>query len=132
MPEKTPPAYQWSVSLAAAPGPGFLVEAAYPVLADDGFMLLKDSDHKIVFAAAPGTGCTFMRCAATGQGDADHWTAEPATGGRYRMIHDATGQSSEGGTEYEAFGGLVSKLIRAGDIVITPGRPAGSGAAVSA
>jgi hypothetical protein len=61
MPEKTPPAYSWAVSLAADPGHGFTVEAAYPVLADDGFMLLKDSDHKIVFAAAPKTGCTFTR-----------------------------------------------------------------------
>jgi hypothetical protein len=61
MPEKSPPAYRWDVALAADPGHALTVEAAYPVLDSDGHMLLKDSDHKIVFAAAPGTGCTFTR-----------------------------------------------------------------------
>jgi hypothetical protein len=43
-----------------ADGPPRVVEAAYPVI-EDGHMLLKDSAHKIVFAAAPGAGCTFQR-----------------------------------------------------------------------
>jgi len=54
-----PPSYRWSVSLAG--GSSFAVDAAYPVLDDNGHMLLKDPDHKIVFAAQPGTGCTFIR-----------------------------------------------------------------------
>ena len=58
MPDKTPPVYKWAVSLAD--GTRFLVEAAYPVI-EDRCMALKDPGHKIVFAAGPGTGCTFMR-----------------------------------------------------------------------
>lgn len=59
MPDNPPPTYAWTV---AYPGPGsFLtVEAAYPVI-EDGCMLLKDSGHKIVFAAGPAAGCTFTR-----------------------------------------------------------------------
>jgi hypothetical protein len=71
MPEKAPPAYRWDVALAADPGHALTVEAAYPVLDSDGHMLLKDSDHKIVFAAAPGTGCTFARGAPVTGGQAD-------------------------------------------------------------
>lgn len=59
MPEKTPPVYRWAVSLGSSTLPAF-VDAAYPVI-DEGHMLLKDADHKIVFAAAPGTGCSFTR-----------------------------------------------------------------------
>jgi hypothetical protein len=58
MPENPPPAYRWTVSLSD--GQRFSVEAAYPVI-DDGHMLLKDSAHKVVFAAAPGSGCSFTR-----------------------------------------------------------------------
>jgi hypothetical protein len=58
MPDNPPPAYRWTVSLTD--GQSFPVEAAYPVI-EDGHMLLKDPAHKIVFAAAPGTGCTFTR-----------------------------------------------------------------------
>jgi hypothetical protein len=58
MPDNPPPAYWWAVSLPD--GQIFEVEAAYPVI-DDGHMLLKDSFHKIVFAAAPGAGCSFRR-----------------------------------------------------------------------
>lgn len=59
MPENKPPVYSWTVGLADS-STSFTVDAAYPVI-DDGHMLLKDSDHKIVFAAAPGAGCTFTR-----------------------------------------------------------------------
>jgi hypothetical protein len=52
------PAYKWTVTLAD--GSHFSVEAAYPVI-EDGHMLLKDSAHKIVFAAAPGVGGSFTR-----------------------------------------------------------------------
>ena len=58
MPQTTPPTYKWIVHLAD--GSHFPVEAAYPTI-DDGHMLLKNSAGKIVFAAAPGTGCSFTR-----------------------------------------------------------------------
>jgi hypothetical protein len=59
MPDNPPPAYRWAVNLADEPGLR-TVEAAYPVF-DDGHMILKDSAHKVVFAASPGTCCTFTR-----------------------------------------------------------------------
>lgn len=58
MPQTTPPTYSWAVMLGD--GSRFPVEAAYPTI-EDGHMLLKDSAHKIVFAAAPGIGCSFER-----------------------------------------------------------------------
>lgn len=58
VPENPARDYAWAVTLAY--GVPFPVEAAYPVI-DDGHLLLKDSAHKIVFAAAPGTGCTVRR-----------------------------------------------------------------------
>ena len=59
MPDSKPPVYNWTVSVSGSTS--FTVEAAYPVIDDKGHMLLKDAEHKIVFAAAPETGCTFTR-----------------------------------------------------------------------
>jgi hypothetical protein len=74
MPDNPPPAYWWTVSLSD--GQRLLIEAAYPVI-DDGHMLLKNSDHKIVFAAAPGSGCSFNR---GGRADADPAADNPPPG----------------------------------------------------
>jgi hypothetical protein len=76
--ETAPRAYSWSVGLAGH-GTSFLVEAAYPVIDDKGHMLLKDSEHKIVFAAEPGTGCTFTRraLASASSGAAVAWAHVP-------------------------------------------------------
>jgi hypothetical protein len=63
MPENNLTAYTWTVTLTD--GSRFSVDAVYPVI-EEGHMLLKDSAHKIVFAAAPGTGGSFTR-----QGPAD-------------------------------------------------------------
>ena len=75
MPDKTPPVYKWAVSLAD--GTRFLVEAAYPVI-EDRCMALKDPGHKIVFAAGPGTGCTFMRGEPSDAPDAHRQAHVPA------------------------------------------------------
>ena len=76
MPDSNPPpAYWWTVSLSD--GQRLLIEAAYPVI-DDGHMLLKNSDHKIVFAAAPGSGCSLTRGARADSEFADN--PPPGTG----------------------------------------------------
>jgi hypothetical protein len=61
MPPRT---YKWSVTHSAGPA-AFEVDAAYSVI-EEGHMVLKDADHKPVFTAQPGMGCTFERKAGRG------------------------------------------------------------------
>ena len=60
MPNNPPPVYKWNVTHSGGTV-SFDVEAAYPVIEDSGHMVLKDADHKPVFSAEPGLGCTFKR-----------------------------------------------------------------------
>jgi hypothetical protein len=64
--------YKWTVKHSGRTAP-LTVDAAYPVV-EDGHMVLKDADHKPVFMAEPGLGCTFERrglAAAGSPGDGE-------------------------------------------------------------
>lgn len=98
MPDKTPPAYLWSVTLRDAPG-RLTVEAAYSDVEPTGHMVLKAASGNPVFTAEPGMGCTFER---RGRADA------AAAAGFVAML---------GGREAETV-----KAVMNGDLSVNAGR----------